>query len=877
MDVTEEELRLLVTAEVDKAIKDMTRLDKQTKTSADEFKLLGKTISSAFVLKEIVDFGKDSVKSFEDSKQTLNLLNQTVKTTGATAWTSTYALKEMASDFQDLTNYSDDSIESMQSVLLGFKNIKGDNFKAATKEILNMSAVMKIDFSSAAQTVGKALDDPINGLDSLKRQGFNFTDAQKALIKQMLAVGDTAGAQKVILDELESTYGGAAEAARTSFTGIKNNLGDIEKGFGKVILKITEGSGVLDLFGKAVAYVADAFKESDENIAKLFGGSKYREWYDSLADEQKIKEATNQLALWQKKLAEYQKQAAELEKMGDVLAPGTKAEMQQNLDTALRSVDAWRKAAAIAKDSLDTQQKTQQAENDRVEAEGKINDLMLSISTEYTKLGKDDPVIQLKNYQKQLDEIAKNRKTLQTTKIGIDTADAEKELDYMEKAVRQKMAALRTGEKQSWQQWLSEILKVDQKYFTTGKEAAALYLKGLGNAMDSSGKLKEIFGKDFDIAAFLGEQEDNVKQKITDLLKIDPSKIDETFKVEDQSIQELIDKYFELKKAKGEAYGDQQITELQKNIADYGKSEKDLYLAQLQTNGATETQIEQAGRLYDEYEKLKASSSWTDTMTLNLEKLIDKWTELDSKSTKILANLGTSLANVSFDAALSGLETFGEALGKGQSASESLQAALADMAQRILDSLPTMFLQAGLQLIAGGQWQLGLGFIAAAGTTAVIDGITKGATSSDSDTTANALGGVYDKNGVVAFSHGDAFTNTIVQSPTFFRFATGSDFANGVMGEAGPEAVMPLTRSADGSLGVRVQGTSGDGSTQMSVACIINIYNNTDAEVKATESTNQSGQKQVDIFIGYMNKAVSTGRLDRSLTARFKGLSVQGV
>lgn len=61
---------------------------------------------------------------------------------------------------------------------------------------------------------------------------------------------------------------------------------------------------------------------------------------------------------------------------------------------------------------------------------------------------------------------------------------------------------------------------------------------------------------------------------------------------------------------------------------------------------------------------------------------------------------------------------------------------------------------------------------------------------------ANAKGGVYDSPSLSSFSGG------VYDSPQVFAFAKGA----GVFGEAGPEAIMPLTRSADGSLGVRMVG-----------------------------------------------------------------------
>ncbi|HFD8276766.1 TPA: phage tail tape measure protein [Raoultella ornithinolytica] len=62
--------------------------------------------------------------------------------------------------------------------------------------------------------------------------------------------------------------------------------------------------------------------------------------------------------------------------------------------------------------------------------------------------------------------------------------------------------------------------------------------------------------------------------------------------------------------------------------------------------------------------------------------------------------------------------------------------------------------------------------------------------------TFNALGGVYDSPSLSAYSGG------VYSTPQYFAFAKGA----GVFGEAGPEAIMPLTRGADGSLGVRAVG-----------------------------------------------------------------------
>ena len=77
-----------------------------------------------------------------------------------------------------------------------------------------------------------------------------------------------------------------------------------------------------------------------------------------------------------------------------------------------------------------------------------------------------------------------------------------------------------------------------------------------------------------------------------------------------------------------------------------------------------------------------------------------------------------------------------------------------------------------------------------------------------------AKGGAFE-GGSQKFAKGGAFTNSIVDKPTLFQFAKGAKM--GEMGEAGPEAIMPLKRGSDGSLGVQMYGqpTGGSGDTSV--------------------------------------------------------------
>ncbi|EAY4935566.1 TPA_asm: phage tail tape measure protein [Salmonella enterica subsp. enterica serovar Mbandaka] len=100
--------------------------------------------------------------------------------------------------------------------------------------------------------------------------------------------------------------------------------------------------------------------------------------------------------------------------------------------------------------------------------------------------------------------------------------------------------------------------------------------------------------------------------------------------------------------------------------------------------------------------------------------------------------------------------------------------------------------------------------------------------SAASGLTLNAKGGVYDSPDLSKFRNG------IVNSPTMFAFAKGA----GLMGEAGPEAIMPLTRTADGSLGVRMVDdavssiSAGGNSIQQTIQQHFTISGNGDAALK---------------------------------------------
>lgn len=197
-----------------------------------------KTITGLFAIKGLTDFGKTVVKQADEANKIFKILSNTVEATGASVWTTTQELDKMAKAYAKTTDYTVSEIEQMQSVLLGFRDITGETFGEATDAIMDMATVMGMSLTGATQAVGKALDDPVKGIDSLRRQGFAFTEEQKAELKQLVKNGEKLKAQKIILDELSTTYGGASKAGQSAFSKLSHIYDEFKENLGNKLLPI---------------------------------------------------------------------------------------------------------------------------------------------------------------------------------------------------------------------------------------------------------------------------------------------------------------------------------------------------------------------------------------------------------------------------------------------------------------------------------------------------------------------------------------------------------------------------------------------------------------------------------------------------------------
>lgn len=173
-------------------------------------------------LSAVVGMVTDGIKGAAAWESALAQTSAVIKSTGGAAGMTAEQFGDLAGKLSaenGMSKFSDDAILAGENILATFTKVKGPAFTDATQTILDMSTALGSDLGGTAMQVGKALNDPIAGIGALSRVGVTFTDQQKEQIKALADSGDMLGAQRVILAELATEFGGSAAASVNTFSG----------------------------------------------------------------------------------------------------------------------------------------------------------------------------------------------------------------------------------------------------------------------------------------------------------------------------------------------------------------------------------------------------------------------------------------------------------------------------------------------------------------------------------------------------------------------------------------------------------------------------------------------------------------------------------
>ncbi len=227
----------------------------------------------------------DMISKASAGEQKMAQMDAVLKSTGGAAGMTKDELLKLADAQGKLTTFSKGANMETENLLLTFTSIGKDVFPAALATVNDMSQALGQDTKSSAVQLGKALQDPIKGITALSRVGVNFTDAQKEQIKTLVESGKTMEAQKIILKELGTEFGGSAEAAGKTFAGQMTIAKNQVSGLGSII-----GSALLPALTGLINAVNNnmpAIKQVITDVVTIVTG-KFKEWITiigQIADE----------------------------------------------------------------------------------------------------------------------------------------------------------------------------------------------------------------------------------------------------------------------------------------------------------------------------------------------------------------------------------------------------------------------------------------------------------------------------------------------------------------------------------------------------------------------------------------------------------------
>jgi lambda family phage tail tape measure protein len=243
--------------------------------------------------------------------------------------------------------------------------------------------------------------------------------------------------------------------------------------------------------------------------------------------------------------------------------------------------------------------------------------------------------------------------------------------------------------------------------------------------------------------------------------------------IEDRANQQRLD----LARDKADKARNMSAEEYQAKLDAINRSEKDL----------AETTL-------SNYEQMSAAQSdWRNGATSAFGNYLESARDVAGQTKSLFTNALTGMEDAIVNFAMTGKLSF----------SDFAKSILADMARIAARQASSALLSSAVGAATsyfGGAAAGGAGAAASAGSTQA---------GYSAAYFPQALGGAW-SGGVQMFANGAAFTNSVVSKPTAFAMANGK---TGVMGEAGEEAIMPLTRTAGGQLGVRALSSGSGGNT----------------------------------------------------------------
>lgn len=208
---------------------------------------LGGIIAAAFSVTAITNFTKESLAAAEGVAVANARLDQIAKSMGIFG-EQTQAVSNRLKEYAEANEFAlatdAEVIKATQAKLLTFKELAntadeaGGSFDRATAAAIDLAAAGFGTAEGNAVQLGKALNDPIKGITALTRSGITFTEAEKEKIKALTRSGKILEAQNMVLAAIETQVGGTALATATASEKMKLAFDNVRETVGAALLPV---------------------------------------------------------------------------------------------------------------------------------------------------------------------------------------------------------------------------------------------------------------------------------------------------------------------------------------------------------------------------------------------------------------------------------------------------------------------------------------------------------------------------------------------------------------------------------------------------------------------------------------------------------------
>lgn len=699
--------------------------------------------------------------------------NKSLITTGSAAGLSADQLGALARQVSATVGTTGAAAEVLATLSANGK-IAGESFGAITQAAVGMQEATGTAISATIAEFVKIADDPVKASAALNEQYHYLTASVYSQIAALQEQGDHAGAVKLATEQY-------ADAINERTPKILENLSFWERGY----LAVAKAADGLKDIGRSNidTDIANAQRDLDQakdgDVGLFQNKQEMIEYYtDKLTFLQDTKAANADIAKYE----------------------GEQAKAQQDSIVAMGKVDA------LAKSSWDNEQKRTEAVKEYKKWLDDIrktnpNDARLDQATVSKNLANiNDKFKDPKGPANQLDLSSFNDAQNQLKSIVSYYQNTQKELDAAQKA------GLVSAESYSSQR--IAIVEQERGDVTSAYEAEIAALEATkGKSSTSAQQRIQLDQKIADARTGMVKAQQDADTELEVLATNEQGRMAKQERSINSYVQALGQQQKALELAGqravlGVGRGDranalngelnsqqdrfaQQALDLanQKSDPSRNMSEEEFAKKSQALADANKNATDQIRQNYADVET--AQGNWTAGASSAWENYLDSAKNIAGQTKSLFGNAFSSMEDAVVNFAMTGKLSF----------SDFAKSILADMARiatrQASSSLLSSLVGAGVSYFSGS------------GTGSESLGASQAGYSSTYF--PQAKGGAW-SNGVQMFADGAAFTNSVVSKPTAFGMAGGK---TGVMGEAGDEAIMPLTRTSSGALGVRSVGGGG--------------------------------------------------------------------